>query len=91
MFDTYSNKYARWIRAIATLVMVVGCFAGIVFWLIDTDDNIGLLLTTVCYSIVTGIFFFGFAEIIEILYRIYRRLEAVDGIKRTLENMTRPE
>jgi hypothetical protein len=90
MFDSYVNNYARWIRVIAVLTIVLGSIGGLVLWFIR-NFNFGVLITTWGYSIVTGLCLYGFAEIIEILYRIYQRLESVDGIKRLLENMSKPE
>jgi hypothetical protein len=90
MFDHYSNMYARWIRVIALLTIVLGIIGGLVLWLIS-DFAFTVLISTWGYSIVTGIFLYGFAEIIEILYRIHQRLEAVDGIRRLLEKMSKPE
>lgn len=91
MFDQYENKYARWIRVLAPLVMVAGILTGLIIWFQDVEDLFVPFLSAAGYSIVSGILLYGFAEIIEILYRIYQRLESVDGIKRLLEKIHKPE
>jgi peptidoglycan/LPS O-acetylase OafA/YrhL len=81
VFDSYTNKYARWIRVLAIVVFVVGIIVGLVIWKEDFDDLFGPFITTVCYSVITAILMYGFAEIIEILYRIHQRLNLLTVLR----------
>lgn len=90
MFDNYTNQYARWIRVLAGVVIAVGIISGGILWLIDESHFFLTLVSPLVYSIVSSILMYGFAEIIEILYRIYQRFDAVDSIKRSLDNISEP-
>lgn len=74
MFNRYTNKYARWIRILAFVISIVGFIVGLFIWFDDLNDHFLHFLTSVFYSI-PSIFLLGFAEVIEILYRIHLRLE----------------
>ncbi|USG68174.1 hypothetical protein NDK47_13200 [Brevibacillus ruminantium] len=78
MFDQYSNKYAVWVQITAKLVLVLGFIGGVLLWLMDDIHHPFRLFVPILSSIVVGVFLYGFAEIIEILYRIYKRLEEND-------------
>lgn len=75
MFKRYTNKYARWIRILALVITIVGFIVGLYIWFDDLNDNFLHFLTSVFYAIIPSIFLLGFAEVIEILYRIHLRLE----------------
>ncbi|TQK75008.1 hypothetical protein FB479_101620 [Brevibacillus sp. AG162] len=75
MFKRYTNKYARWIRILAFIISIVGFIVGLFIWFDDLNDNFLHFLTSVFYSVIPSIFLLGFAEGIEILYRIHLRLE----------------
>jgi cytochrome c oxidase subunit IV len=87
VFDHYTNQYARWIRVLAGVVLAVGIISGVVLWMIDERHFFLTLVSPLVYSIVSSILMYGFAEIIEILYRIYQRFDAVDSINRSLEHL----
>ncbi|WP_134687288.1 hypothetical protein [Brevibacillus migulae] len=91
MYKRYTNIYARWIRALASVIIFVGVTAGLFIWSDDFEDRFLPFLSTIFYSVIASLTMFGFAEIIEILYRIYQKLESVDGIKRLQENGSKPE
>ena len=83
MFHSYTNRYARWSRALAILICVFGITAAFVFWIGDAEDHSSL--TTLFSTAITALLLRGFAEIIEILYRIHQRLEADAARKGKIE------
>lgn len=91
MFNRYDNKYARWIRALAIVVIVVNLVIGLFFWVQDFEDHFVWFVTTVLISVIVVVSMFGFAEIIETLFRIYKRLESVNGGKTLLDKPVKPE
>lgn len=91
MFKHYTNLYARWIRILAFVIIFVGVAVGLYIWSDDFEDHFVAFLTTVFYSVIASLFMFGFAEIIEILYRILHRLESVEGVKSFLDKPSDPE
>lgn len=91
LFKHYTNLYARWIRLLAFVIIFVGVATGLHTWSDDFEDRFVPFLTTLFYSAIASLFMFGFAEIIEILYRIHQRLESVEGIKSFLDKPSDPE
>jgi hypothetical protein len=85
LFKRYTNIYARWIRALAVVTILIGFSAGLLIWAEDFGDQFIPFLTTFFSAIVTSIFMFGFAEVIEILYRMHQRLDSLDRIKSLLD------
>lgn len=90
MFKLYTNRYARWLRTLGIVVILCGSIFSL--FVLDEDfDYFIPFLTTVFSSILTSIFMFGFAEVIEILYRIHQRLDSLDSIKSLLNKPSEPE
>lgn len=91
MFKRYTNKYARWIRILAFVISIVGFIVGLFIWFDDLNDNFLHFLASVFYSITPSIFLFGFAEVIEILYRIHLRLEFTSKDKTLFDETSESE
>ena len=91
MFKRYTNVYARWIRALASVIIFVGVAAGLFIWSDDFEDHFLPFFTTIFYSVIASVAMFGFAEIIEILYRIHQKLDSVGGLENLQEKASKPE
>lgn len=75
----------------AFVIVFVGFVVGLFIWFDDFNDNFIHFLTALFYSIVPSIFMLGFAEVIEILYRIHLRLESDAGDKTLIEENNESE
>ncbi|MDR7316228.1 hypothetical protein [Brevibacillus nitrificans] len=73
MFNRYTNKYARWVRALAKTAAIMGTIIG---FLLLLDDSYFLQAWSTIFSSILGmVLLLGFAEIIECVYRMYQRTE----------------
>ncbi len=84
MFDYYSNSKAKWIKNIANFQVIVGVIAGIVAGNITREFSWSIALYIWISSIFAAVLLHGFAEIIELLTGIYRKMDTVDEIKNKL-------
>jgi len=88
VFDHYSNIYARWIRVVAIATIVVGVFVAFLIWMQDFEDLFVSFIMIVLSTVISGLLMYGFAEMIEMLYRIYQRFEMAVP---TNQNRTTPD
>ncbi|WP_419877011.1 hypothetical protein [Brevibacillus centrosporus] len=73
MFKRYTNKYARWVRAMAKTASIM---SGLLGFLLLLDDSYFLQAWSTIFSSILGlILLLGFAEIIECVYRMYQSTE----------------
>ena len=79
MFKSYINKYARLTRALAIVILIVHFALGIFMLANDFDDHFLPFIFSVSMFVVVAVLMFGFAEIIETLYRMYKRQELSNG------------
>lgn len=73
MFNRYTNKYARWVRALAKTAAIMSGLFGILLLL---EGSYFLQACSTIFSSILGlILLLGFAEIIECVYRMYQSTE----------------
>ncbi len=86
--DDYSNGKAKAIKIVANIQVVVGIIAGIVAGKLTDDFSWSIAIYIWVSSIFAAVILHGFAEIIELLSDIYRKMRVVEEIKNKLDRPT---
>ncbi|GED25179.1 hypothetical protein BAG01nite_12810 [Brevibacillus agri] len=81
MSEQYQNGKAKAVKTVANIQVVVGIIAGIVAGNITRDFSWSIAIYVWVASIFSTIILHGFAEVIELLSDIYKKINILEEIK----------